>query len=304
MLAYLLDTSSIRSMQYDELRIITEKAALLVSPVTLYEFFCHIDEHDKRDNTVPSHLYRANLQKCFLLKILDDPYVEKGEKLGFKYFVNPNRYEEREFLSYLLPQILQAYEKAATFKEFCNWKVTYLHGEVATIRDVATRSRSTLENDEEKYVRGIQDFCSLILKDYDYQLQKIEAQLTDIIVQCALNIARKCNCPVGLTLSSMFPYFGYQVVRTIKYLGKASVNIKNLNIDRNDMEDCFLCLHLALDQERVLVTGDTGIQKGLSLSLDSFRNTSKAKQISLPTVYAEVINTEEFKDRLNKPKRI
>ena len=300
---FLLDTSAIRAIRFDDLRVVAKNAQLAVSPISILEFLCHIDEHSKKETNseVLSRLHKANLLKCRLLELLDDPYAEQAEEVGAKKLVNPNRFEDR----LVLPLLFPALEAATTLEEFYGQHVSYPTGEEGAIRDVANRARLELDKEEKRYIENVTNICQLMLKHFgfEYSQQLKPDDFIKLTFLEAYNLANYYEEGVHLerdmlepVFSSIYPNIGYGIVRAVEYLRRANGRIEALNIDPNDMEDSLLCLHLSLDKPRVLVTGDKGTLHALRHSLKNLALASKKHQ-QPSFILTEVIETSEFIQR-------
>ncbi|MBZ0264210.1 hypothetical protein K8I28_06040 [bacterium] len=303
---YILDTSSIRSMKFDDIRTISSCAELAVSPITVFEFLCHIDEFAKKEkhlsNGELSRLHSANFLKCRELKILDDPYAEQAQKVGAQAAVEPSRFEDR----LVLPKLYEALESSSTLEEFFSKEVIFPSGETALLRDVAERTRIVLEDMENKYCDYIKSLCTEILEQFSFEgsQRMTSVNFVELIGSSSIKIAEEYALEIeqtelrelkGSVFSALFPNLGYCISRSIEYLRRANGDIERLNIDGNDMEDSAICLHLSLLENRILVTGDGGTLQALKTSIEKLNEASETLQQSV-TANADVISTDSFKE--------
>ena len=67
-ITYILDTSSVRGLRADDVRFASSRFDVAVSPITVFEFLCHIDERGKKE-------------RCLLLPAL----IDMAEELEDRY---------------------------------------------------------------------------------------------------------------------------------------------------------------------------------------------------------------------------
>jgi len=297
-------------MRSDDLRIAESKARIAVSPISVYELLCHLDEKDKRakaesTNTI-SELFKANLLKCKNLILLDDPFAEQAEAVGAGELVNPTRFEDK----IVLPQLFPKLEESLTLEDFYSSTVQFPNGDIGRVRDAAARARFVLDEQEAQYKAHVTEWCKQILEEFGYeQSQQFEPiAFVRFATHSAAGLAEyyedglRTNEANVLDLhapvfSKIYANIGYGIARAIEYLRRANGCMGQLHIDPNDLEDSAICLHLSLIEHRVLVTGDKGTLDALGAALDNLRLMSETTRDPL-LPFTEVISTEEFKNRV------
>ncbi len=305
-ITYILDTSSVRGLRADDVRLASSRFDVAVSPITVFEFLCHIDERGKKERGLPndvlSPLHKANLLKCRSLRLLDDPYAEQADDVGARAVVNPTRFEDR----LVLPQLFPAIESSTSIEEFYSQQVRYPHGAVADIRDTAERARNLLKEEEKRYRHHVIKWCRLMLKEFGFERSQgfSPEEFVRFAAHAASGLARHYADGLGSlsqeelsgpVFSATYNNTGYGIVRALEYLRKANGDIDRLNVDGNDMEDSAICLHLDLTKHRILVTNDGGTRSALSSALENLRGASES--LGTPVVaFTKVMNTEEFKE--------
>ncbi|MCK9463511.1 MAG: hypothetical protein M0R80_28145 [Proteobacteria bacterium] len=308
---YVLDTNSIWSMRFEDLRSASSRAHLAVSPISIFELLCHLDEQNKKGRGAEvsgwSRVNKVNLAKCSLLSLLDDPYAAQADAVGARDLVHSTRFEDRQ----VLPQLFPALESSSTLDAFYSCEVKYPNGETGLVRNAAARARALLEAEEARYKAHVNKWCALMIAEFGYERtqQFTPVDFVRFAVHAASGLAEhyKDGLPTvtsgaeldlkGPVFSATYTHLGYGIARAIEYLRRAGGNIESLNIDPNDMEDSAICLHLSLVEHRVLVTGDGGTYKAVDQALRNLRAASEA--LHEPVVaYARVISTDEFKSRL------
>jgi hypothetical protein len=153
-----LDTSVIRSVSTANLRRASEVADLYVSPITVYELLCHVDEVANGGSDF--ELFRRTLLKCRLATVLPDPYAAHATAIGAERLA-AQRFGEEQLCAALLNEL----SLASSLEEFYSRHVTYPTGENAALRDCAARVRATLADEERRYVAHLHDLKKKVLSD-------------------------------------------------------------------------------------------------------------------------------------------
>jgi hypothetical protein len=277
---YVLDTSAFYSIGYSAMADIAARRRLLVSPISVYEILCHIDEPARKNESVEKgfSVHRSRLAKCGLLEMLEDPFAEHAVFVGAKAAVNPTRFDDR----YVLPQMFPVMNTAATLDDFYQGTVTYRDGSVAAIKGVAVRARATLDEAEADFKSRSQRLYERVLEVFGPQRSRSLSGVE--FVRLAAEGVRTLSehyeaqgvvdsALDGAVFSSIYPFGGYRLARTQEYIRRTQGKTAPV-FDVNDMEDAYICLHLNLVEPRILVTGDSGTREALSHALDMLTKAS------------------------------
>jgi hypothetical protein len=302
---YIFDTSSIRIISSVDLSLAVGRVRLAVSPITILELLCHLDESHRQSNmrSTPFEFFKRNLLKIKIPELLNDPWAEQADAVGARNIVNPSRFEER----LVLPELLSKLELSQTLEDFYRQRITFPNGDIGAISDVSVRVRNILNQEEIAYGKRITNLCRTMLEDYSFdEIQQLTpVDFIRIVTNSANSLARSYKESLnhlrqtdisGAVFSVYGPYFGYIAARAIHYLLGAHGSISALNIDLNDLEDSGICGHLHLTKNRILVTNDRGTQDALSKFLQDLHSAST--MLNQPVVaLTEVINANEFERR-------
>src|SRR4051794_32315370 len=99
---YLFDTNAIQSLGRAVLQAARDAGhGLLMSPISFWEFACHLDEENFR-------LVRGNPRKGLLCEVLHDPLAEIMLDVGCPAGTHPGRLEDRAGVRALLAELDQA----------------------------------------------------------------------------------------------------------------------------------------------------------------------------------------------------
>lgn len=308
---YILDTSSIRSIRFADLQASALSTHLAVSPISVFELLCHLDEQYRKEGGAESSgwtsLHKVNLAKCSLLSLLDDPYAEQADAVGARGLVHPTRFEDR----LVLRQLLTALESSNTLDDFYSCKVKYPTGETGLVCDAPVRARALLDEEEARYKAHMNRWCKLMIEEFGYERTQhfTPVEFVRVAVHAASGLAKYYEDGLraaasgaeldlrGSVFSAIYVHVGYEIARAVEYLRRADGNIESLNIDPNDMEDSAICLHMNLIEQRVLVTGDRGTYEAVDQALRNLRAAGEV--LHQPVVaHTRVISTDEFKRRL------
>jgi hypothetical protein len=255
----ILDTSFIRGTKKSDILAIATNRAMAVSPFTVWEILCHLDEVRSGESAEQAFLRRkGHVEILQGLSILDDPFAQHAAAVGAEILANPTRFEDRSLAREIIQRIVASPSLPALGKEV----FTYPDGSTTSFKDIASRTRDALEHEERTFVANVAKMWDQVK---NYSGIDNPAQLTDDElwrwVSAMLTALRESYERDGVatealllkTVESMYPYYGYLFERLRTYSKRPA---GNLAIDPNDTEDGYICMHLRLFQDDLLVTGD------------------------------------------------
>lgn len=290
---YIFDTSALRSAKGDALRTASTKMKLALSPISIYELLCHLDDTKKNGDAEYASI-KGNLMKCSLFEILHDPFAAFAVSVGLNNNVNQTRFEE----PHTLTQILNCLKESSTLEEFYKKKITFQNGDIGVISDIADRGRKVFEEENNRYIAHM----LLLYKNItDAGLNYSNIKAGDFVEMCISAV--KFFLPSfsvaddsfeAKIFAASFPYAAYKLARLLEYQRKAIENKTDFCIDKNDTEDSFICLHLNLADRIALVTNDKGTSNALVLSFRYIHEVleNRGEDFAFP---AKVIDYEAFK---------
>ncbi len=260
---YILDTEAIRSIGGDKLRAAVAKhARLFVSPISVYEILCHLDEGNFK-------MFRSILLKCKIPQMLPDPWAHHATYVGAELKTNPTHFDEAQICEGLLLVL----EKANSLAEFYGQHLKLSDGSQPSLKDCAAHARQVLGAAENDYLKNVKNVMDELLK-LDSKESIIHRTEIDHArdVFSALTELRKDylggNVPpdrlaVAVT-NSMFVHYGYRFSRVYECIrSQAKPN-------GNDTEDSLLCIYVNVLEPTILVTTDDGTVEAVRKSVQSF----------------------------------
>jgi hypothetical protein len=289
---YILDTSSLRSLDSATLRSAQSRGhCLLVSPITVWELLSHLADTDFQ-------LARGNVRKVQMCRILHDPLGELMADIGCTAAVNPSRFEDNVGLQQVVSEVATA-ESYAELQE----RRIVLNNQQRVFTDLAPRILSLFDSEQAQFASAMRARCHSLIDRYGRtramhldgeDFYREATGLARILYEDAL----AAGCSVGLdelVLRSVYGA-GYSVARACQYIG-SNGEIQHVDFDRNDLEDYFISLHLNAASNRILVTDDNGVSRGIRRTVDScsqFLNLRETEGHGL----CPVITSVQFRDEM------
>ena len=274
----IFDTSAVRGVSGPTFEKVAATRDITVSPLTVYELLCHLDEKEDDDCKDPQQVFlrrKGQMLKLRHFRILDDPYALYALSIESANLVNPSRFEDAQ----LLPVLLERLEATGTLEEFYAQEITDQERRKRLVRECAQRARKTLDDLEQKF-KGVMDDIKSKLNVKMGAKDESEKKFTDddlleiIAAQCMLlreghredgAVVTDDNRFTKLTINGIYAHYGYMVARAMEYAADPAMNYQV-----NDVEDGVICLHLNLGNRDMLVTGDKGTFRCLTRALNKF----------------------------------
>jgi hypothetical protein len=265
MTEYLLDTSALRGLPGAKLQELAKRLPLLVSPTSVMELFCHLDEPSTRHPS-PDDAFRfrkANVLKCQHARMLGDAFAERAEAVGAMP-VNPT-----EFVLVVFPQLLELLRASTSLSDLYRQTVRDPSGHQRRCADIAANTRRVLDFQEEQWRNFVGRVRDEVLQKYPPgSLSPSDSRaFANCVVRYASGLAegmaqRGYPGAGGKTtpeseFGSAALWIGYILSRIRMYETKRGPT-GTLVVDTNDFEDATILRHLDLDGRRVLVTEDNG----------------------------------------------
>ena len=298
---YILDTSAVRALSGALVEKVSNQQRLTISPLSIYEILSHLDENSKRHGAESFAFRKSHVMKCKHLVLRNDPVAEQAANVGAAAAVNPTRFEDKDVLPYLYPVL----EQSETLADFYSKEITDSQGRKRTLQGVAERTRKVLENEENKYVKFVNRLHKNILDQmsYDDALKLSGKAFASVLVGAARSLQRHYKeegivVPDNMIFNAICFHTGYVLARTKLYMKKAGTG-KPINVDRNDMEDAAILLHVNLSKQQVLVTNDgegrnEGTIHALNEVLEQLRQASSDIGDNI-VVMPSIMSATEFK---------
>ena len=288
MITYLLDTNAIRSIRRSALQSARDAGhRLLLSPISMWELLSHMGD----DNFSLAH---ANALKGQLCEVLDDPLAEMMNDVGCREAVNASRFHDRDAIIAVVREL----ETATTYQEMCERRVV-VAGEVRLISDIAENIEKVFGLEKTRFKRDMLSRC----RDYTERLGRKGAMqlgceqfcreavslahglLEDTrVAECALSFAQIADRTI---LGA-----GYAVARAIAYIPNVP------DIDTNDLEDYYICLHLSASSDRTFVTDDKNTYKAINSVIAAFTDIAQSTGKTF-ALQARVIKTKDFQNEIS-----
>lgn len=217
--------------------------------------------------------------------MLDDPFWLLSQQNQTS--VNATRLEDR----IVLEQLIRKVENSPTLEDFAKQTLTYPDGAIASCKDGGKKIAEILHEEEEHYIRSVQDWANLM--KLDPSLNGSHRLTADALFKILLHSSKSS---VGLdpnllakTFFSTAPYIGYILHRIYLYVNMLPLGESTLNIDRNDCEDAYISLTLNLHSDDTLVTSDKGTEEALKETIALLNEKFPA-----PFSSSYVMSTKEF----------
>jgi len=267
----IIDTSVIRGMPAKDLFAIATKRRIVVSPFTIWEILCHLDE--VKDGETPEQAYarrKGHVKLLQRIEILHDPFAQHASAVGAVALANPTRFEDREMAKHIVDRIVAAPSLPDVDKEV----FIYASGATSSFKDIACRARAALVQEEQQYVNNVRKMWERIknrsgvanpaqLKDDD--LWKWLSAMVTALKQSYEADGVAADTLLMKVCDSMYAYYVYLLSRLCTYSNRPD---GVLSIPVNDTEDGYICMHLRLLEDDVLVSGDGKTVHALQRALD------------------------------------
>ncbi len=286
---YVLDTSAIKGISGEILRLTKENHDLRISTISVWELLSHLDEGTATNSFLRQ---RGNVLKCKLMSILDDPIAHHAKQIGIADRIDPSRFEDPEIIT----QILANLENCESLHDFEKSHVLLSNGEVKTCDNIAEMTRVVLNESEESYLsefaQAAQELSSyLTANNLDSISDELLAQfiLSDLKSSCVEHGLLEKPELVGKLGQSRFFYSGYWYARIRSALEKSGGKPECVSTDRNDFEDGLIISYLDINQPYTLVTND----KDTIAAFKSSKNAYHQKFEGFP-LGARCISNDEF----------
>lgn len=222
--------------------------------------------------------------------MLDDPFWAWSTKLGSR--VNKSRQEDKPALI----ELVQIVSRSDSLHQFSEQRIALPNGGTISCREIGNGIAVSLQEEEKDHQnRMIAKFKSLRLDpSMNGQHSLTDEAFLGILLALSTTFAHDdwfLAARAGLATAA---YTGYMVCRAYFYANKRPKNVSEVNIDPNDCEDAYICLHIDLAQRDVLVTSDKGTIEALTRTTDLMNARLK------PEVPRRcVMHTDEFLARLD-----
>jgi hypothetical protein len=241
-----IDSSAFDRLSLARLEDLATHADLLVSPLSLYEILCHLDDPARNEEVSDPalSLRESRLKKCQLLQRLDDHFAEEGP-----------------------------------FAAVGQW-IDELVGGTASC-DVTAEAARALAEARRTHARRSIDFTKSLLARVGRDRALSLTAIDFVRVASDGMIAAKREA-VGLDdlafedgfFSAAYPSAGYRLARSVLQLRSLKLD-EDPVFDPADMEDAHLCLHLNLHEPIALVTAHAQAREALTEALTQLDLASK-----------------------------
>lgn len=262
---HILDTSAIRGLRQEHLRVIGKQIPLAVSPYTVLELLSHLSEGEFLR-------YKAEISKLNEIKILMFPQTElplhqasNGALLNWVSLRNS------------MPDILMCARKAESYSSFACASVQFGNAQLRlSLCDFAARVKEDLATLKKGYVDFIEDVINGLSRYDDSSLTTPAEQRFVAHVKEAMRTGLHAQLKIypeideGCYYDRLYPYFSFLMRRALRYAQKRR-EAPSKKIDENDYVDAYLCLHLDIQKKCTLVTQDNHLREDLSWALNAIR---------------------------------
>lgn len=273
---YVLDTSVIRSLSNAALEKSVSVAEIVVSPLSVFEILCHLDEQIEGFTKEESFLRRRGwLLKCQRFGLLDDPFAATAAVLGMDDLADATRFEDKV----IVQQLFGLLEESGNLQELGSKEVKFPNGDIRVVGDVSERCRDILTQFEARFTQRIREIHQHLVegpglvaaraltgKEYVSFMARISNILAKAFAELSEERPEYLGCKV---LAATYPFHSYLLERTLKYADNSKDG--NIVIDPNDAEDAAICLYLNMLEDWTLVTGDKGTVNALNSGLGKFQ---------------------------------
>lgn len=273
---YILDTSAIRGISGNDLRVAATRFEIALPTLSVLELASHLSDSPNDDEYRRA---RGNLLKCQIAQqILDDPFCLLSQRIQLP--VNPTRREDRD----ILRQLISAAEESPTLAELNAKTLSYADSATASCREIGRNIESILREEENSFVSHVSSLPALANLELDPSqngTHRLDAA-TFLGQLTSATQSLSASADQLQTILGTASYFGYLMQRMYYYANNIQPGQTRLPVDGNDCEDAYFSLCLDLNGEDVLVTNDRGtlnalrctfelLNEALSLSIDSSR---------------------------------
>jgi hypothetical protein len=298
---YVLDTSAIRSLGATTLACGRKGASLVISPVTAYELFSHLEDPPEGSES-PEDRFARNRGLILLAKdlcVLEDPFAELGSNCGARDYVNPTRFEEAHVVS----EAIRTLASSSTLTDFYSREVRLSDGAVGTLADLGRSIAATLDHAEQEFETRVLQYNEILKRSLTFdelrsvtptQLHAVIEQGVDLMAEAFGVSPDHDRERLNTVRAGCYLHLGYLAARSIEYSVRAGPFGKP-TVDKNDYEDGLICCHLTLATDRVLVAGDSGIRTSLHRALEALRNAGFEPA-------CRMLSIDEFRDELSLSK--
>jgi hypothetical protein len=286
---YILDTSALRSISKANLEKGCAKYDVRISTITALELASHLNDTSETKQFL---LNKVNFLKCKFPTLLHDPFWEFSKRIDALAQTNPTRQDDMP----ILIELIRVMDGVYTLDELSNQYLSYPGGEKVSCENIGATISAMLAEEENSYVSHVNYLASkLKLDTQNNGSHTLTADnLLQILISCADETAGRDNSNLrAKTFFAIALYSGYVISRLYGYVNKRQFGEESLSIEKNDCEDAYICLHLDLDRDDILVTNDKG-------TLAALRQTLSLLTSCLPAEINQLraINVEEFVGRL------
>jgi hypothetical protein len=287
---YVLDTSALKGLGRKEIEKAAQHARVCVSPLSILEMLCHLDEPWDPPEDDPQTTYlrrRGNLLKCRSLCLLPAPIADFTTRIGHPDKINETWHQAAELCASLLEKLAHHDNPS----DFYASTIIDSDGSSRPVKDVVPQCSAVLEEAESDYVDHMEDWVTSL----DANCPGWSEFEADDFIEVVADECRAMCDEFGLEESedlvrcgaSLYPYFGYMFSRAQKC---------DASIDANDTEDGLLCLHLGLDMPRTFVTSDPGSANALQNSIEQYQATGDGGLARF-----RAISPDTFRQKTEKP---
>ncbi len=267
----ILDTSVIRGMSKQSILAIREERMIAVSPFTLWEILCHLDEVNAGETPATAFpRRRGHVAILQHLDLLHDPFAEHADTVGASHLANHTRFEDRDVARQIIAEVLSV----STIEELDQRLFTHPDGTRASFRNLAENTRNALEHEEQQFIHDMQ-FMWERLQGHHRYTRPSDLSVDDVWswIRAMLTALRNSYAQDSISgqelfirvCDSMYLYYGYLLFRLRTYgIG----NNGQLAIQPNDTEDAYICMHMRLFDEHMFVVGDGKTRRAIQQAID------------------------------------
>lgn len=248
----LLETSTFWSLSIGELEQYKSYGfKIMISPYTFWELLCHLDKDWAQ--------YKTQVCKSSKVKILDDPRAFIETELQYKVKRLNNRLPDNK----LIPEIIECLRKSNSINDFYDSNFIDSMGNKRLIKECSSRVQEFLDNEAEKYSNFVKNIHDYLTKEKhilnsDINCHNAIMSLVEGAVVCAKKNSNQTKDISNRVIDKYYLYFGYIFERT-----KQLLNSNREQPERNDYEDCMICLHLSINKFLLFITMDKDLSEAL-----------------------------------------
>lgn len=283
---YILDTSALRGISKKDLENAANNHAVSISTISILEMASHLSDSS---NPLSFSKSRGNFLKCKIPTVLNDPFWAISQKINLP--ANSTRKEDKE----ILLKLLDVVEESETLEALSKKTLTFPDGNIASCDSVGARISQILAEEENCYFCQILKQARKIALDpsKNGQHKLVANDLFSSQISFTKSLINDDSMLRARSFCATAIYTGYILSRLYFYANKRARNTEKITIDKNDCEDAYICLHLDISNNEILVTDDKG-------TISAIKNTIQLLNAVLPNKISEdkVINTVEFLARI------